>query len=212
MQRNEESEGTVTETTERTGSHRETKKQRENGDLFSLTHHARPHCSICSNTAHTLNISQRIRSASILPVRRPCMSTQLNSTRSRGRSWELQSKCTERSAPDCSESIYASCLQFELTARNLRYIAQRVVPIVYKGMEIEACYRVDLIVEDLVVVEAKSIAALRPVQQLLTYMGLTECPAGLLINFNVPRLMDGVKRMINPRAGAKSSLSRMNET
>jgi GxxExxY protein len=113
------------------------------------------------------------------------------------------------------ESIYASCLQFELTARNLRYIAQRVVPIVYKGMEVvEACYRVDLIVEDLVVVEVKSIAALLPVHQsqLLTYMGLTECPAGLLINFNVPRLMDGVKRMINPRAGAKSSLPRMNET
>ena len=104
------------------------------------------------------------------------------------------------------ESIYTTCLQFELTARNLRYVAQRVVPIVYKGMEVQACYRVDLIVEDLVVVEVKSTAALLPVHQsqLLTYMGLTNCPAGLLINFNVPRLMDGVKRMINPRAGASA--------
>jgi GxxExxY protein len=69
-------------------------------------------------------------------------------------------------------------------------------------MSIEACYRVDLIVEDLVVVEVKSTAALLPVHkaQLLTYMGLTERPAGLLINFNVPRLMDGVRRLINPRA------------
>jgi GxxExxY protein len=65
-----------------------------------------------------------------------------------------------------------------------------------------------------VVVEVKSTAALLPVHQsqLLTYMGLTGCPAGLLINFNVPRLMGGVKRMINPHAGAKPSLSRMNET
>jgi len=69
----------------------------------------------------------------------------------------------------------------------------------------EACYRVDLIVENIVVVEVKSIAALLPVHQaqVLTYMGLAECPAGLLINFNVPRLMEGVKRLINPRASAK---------
>jgi GxxExxY protein len=107
------------------------------------------------------------------------------------------------------ESIYMTCLQFELTALNLRYVAQRVVPIVYKGMEVQACYRVDLIVEDLVVVEVKSTAALLPVHQsqLLTYMGLTDCPAGLLINFNVPRLMDGVKRMINPRAGTGTKRS-----
>jgi GxxExxY protein len=102
------------------------------------------------------------------------------------------------------ESIYTSCLHFELSARNLRYVAQRAVPIVYKGMKVDACYRVDLIVEDLVVVEVKSVAALSPVHesQLLTYMSLTECPAGLLINFNVRRLVDGVRRMINPRVGS----------
>jgi GxxExxY protein len=60
-----------------------------------------------------------------------------------------------------------------------------------------------LIVEDTVVVEVKAVAAMLPVYQAqtLTYMRLTECPAGLLINFNVPKLMDGVKRLINPRAG-----------
>ena len=110
------------------------------------------------------------------------------------------------------ESIYSSCLHLELTARGLRYVAQRPLPIVYKGMKIDACYRVDLIVEDRVVVEVKSVSALSPVHesQLLTYMALTECPAGLLINFNVRRLMDGVRRMINPRAG--SSRAEMFET
>ena len=66
-------------------------------------------------------------------------------------------------------------------------------------------YRVDLIVEDVVVVEVKSAAALLPVHQaqVLTYLRLTESPVGLLINFNVVRLMDGVKCLLNPRAAAK---------
>jgi len=105
--------------------------------------------------------------------------------------------------PGLLESIYTPCLHYELTVRKLRFVAQRTVPIVYKGMPMEACYRVDLIVEDAVVIETKSVAAALPVHQaqLLTYMQLTGCPLGLLINFNVPRLMDGVKRLINPRAG-----------
>ena len=103
--------------------------------------------------------------------------------------------------PGLLESIYTPCFHYELTARQLRFVAQRAVPIVYKGMPVQAGYRIDLIVEDVVVVEVKSAAALLPVHQaqLLTYMQLTDCPVGLLINFNVPRLMDGVKRLINPR-------------
>ena len=99
------------------------------------------------------------------------------------------------------ESIYTSCLHLELSARGVRYVAQRPIPIVYKGTKVDACYRVDLIVEDRIVVEVKSVEALSSVHesQLLTYLALTECPAGLLINFNVPRLMDGVKRMLNTR-------------
>lgn len=105
--------------------------------------------------------------------------------------------------PGLLESIYMPCLHYELTARKLRFVAQRPIPIVYKGMAIEACYRVDLIVEDVIVVEVKSVAAILPVHeaQLLTYMKLTKCPVGQLINFNVPKLMDGVKRRLNPRAG-----------
>jgi len=104
--------------------------------------------------------------------------------------------------PGLLESTYMPCLQFELAARQLRLVVQRAVPVVYKGIALDTSYRVDLIVEDLVVVELKSVDRLLPVHQaqVLTYMGLTGCPAGLLINFNVPKLTDGVRRLINPRA------------
>jgi GxxExxY protein len=103
--------------------------------------------------------------------------------------------------PGLLESIYAPCLQFELAARGLRFSTQRPIPIIYKQLTFDTCYRFDLVVEDKVVVELKSAIALLPVHQsqLLTYMALSHCPAGLLINFNVPRLMEGVKRLINPR-------------
>ena len=104
--------------------------------------------------------------------------------------------------PGLLESTYSQCLQFELATRKLRYVSQRAIPIVYKGMPLETSYRVDLIVEDCVVVEVKSVTAILAVHQaqILTYMRLTDCPAGLLINFNVSKLMDGVKRLVNPRA------------
>jgi GxxExxY protein len=104
--------------------------------------------------------------------------------------------------PGLLESVYQSCLQFELTSRKIRFVVERSIPIVYKGMPLGVNYRVDLIVEDLVVVEVKSVVAVAPVHeaQLLTYLRLTRCPAGLLINFNVPRLVDGVHRKINPDA------------
>ena len=100
------------------------------------------------------------------------------------------------------ESAYCECLRFELSKRNIQYVSQRTVPIVYKGTTLDVRFQVDLIVEGLVVVEVKSVASLLPVHhgQTLTYMPLTECPVGLLINFNVPKLMDGVKRLLNPRA------------
>jgi GxxExxY protein len=107
--------------------------------------------------------------------------------------------------PGLLESIYMPCLHFELTARQLRFVAQRPVQIVYKGMSLDAGYRVDLIVEDIVVVEVKCVAEVLSVHQaqVLTYLKLTNSPVGLLINFNVPRLMDGVRRMLNPRASGE---------
>jgi len=76
------------------------------------------------------------------------------------------------------------------------------VPIVYKGHALDCEYRLDLIVDNAVVVEAKALSGLLPVHQaqLLTYLKLTGLPVGLLINFNVPKLVTGVKRVINPNA------------
>jgi GxxExxY protein len=83
-------------------------------------------------------------------------------------------------------------------------VTQRPIPIVYKGAVLDASYRIDLIVEDRVVVEVKSVTALEPVHQaqVLTYLRLSACPVGLLINVNVPRLMNGVTRLINTKADA----------
>jgi len=83
-------------------------------------------------------------------------------------------------------------------------VTQKPVPIAFKGVDLNGTYRVDLIVEDQVVVEIKSIEALAPIHQAqtLTYLRVTGCPVGLLINFNVPRLMDGAKRVLNPNANA----------
>jgi GxxExxY protein len=103
--------------------------------------------------------------------------------------------------PGLLESTYSQCLLFELSTRKLRFVTQHSIPLVYKGVAFDSSYRVDLIVEGCVVVEVKSVTAILPVHraQLLTYMKLTECPAGLLINFNEARLMDGVKRLLNTR-------------
>ena len=102
--------------------------------------------------------------------------------------------------PGLLESAYTRCLQYELIARKIRFLTQRQLPIIYKGIVLAASYRLDFVVEDLVVVEVKSVAVLLPVHeaQLLTYLSLSAHPAGLLINFNVPRLVEGVKRVINP--------------
>ena len=83
----------------------------------------------------------------------------------------------------------------------MRFESQRIVPIIYKGITLPSCYRIDLIVEELIVVEVKAIERLLTVHeaQLLTYLRLVNSPAGLLMNFNVAKLTDGVKRLINPR-------------
>jgi GxxExxY protein len=109
--------------------------------------------------------------------------------------------------PGLLESTYRRCLRFELAAGNLRFVAEPAVPILYKGLELDAHYRIDLLVEELVVVEIKSVDGLVPVHdaQALTYMRLTGSPAGLLINFNVPRLVDGVRRLINPHVRGHAS-------
>jgi len=112
--------------------------------------------------------------------------------------------------PGLLESVYAHCLQKELSSRGLRFVAQPSVPIRYKDLELSASYRLDLIVEDVVVVEIKSIDAVLPVHlaQTLTYLRLSGCRVALLINFNVPRLMEGVRRLINGREISRASDTR----
>ena len=104
--------------------------------------------------------------------------------------------------PGLLESLYVPCLRHELTARGLRFVTEAAIPVSYKGIALGGNYRVDLIVEDRVVVEVKSMAAVLPVHkaQVLTYLKLTACPMGLLINFNVAKLIDGVHRLVNPVA------------
>ena len=102
--------------------------------------------------------------------------------------------------PGLLESAYSTCLQQELSVRNLAFTTQQRVPLLYKGVALDCAYRLDLLVKDVVVVEVKALAAVLPIHQaqLLTYLKLMELPVGLVINFQVERLVDGVKRVINP--------------
>jgi GxxExxY protein len=103
--------------------------------------------------------------------------------------------------PGLLESSYLPPFTYELGVRKLQFATQRDVPLIYKGIRLKTAFRIDLIVEDIVVVEVKSHAATLPVHQaqLLTYLKITNAPVGLLINFNVPKLRDGVKRVFNTR-------------
>ncbi|MCC7478391.1 GxxExxY protein [bacterium] len=100
--------------------------------------------------------------------------------------------------PGLLESVYESCLLIELRNRGIRLLSQVVVPVFYAGQEIEAGFRIDLLVEDQVIIEVKAVEKLIPLHeaQLLTYMKLTQKRLGLLINFNVPLVKDGIKRLI----------------
>lgn len=88
-----------------------------------------------------------------------------------------------------------------------RVLGPGLLELTYKGLKLESIFRVDLVVEEVVVVEVKCVEAIAAVHkaQVISYLRLTGCPAGLLINFNVPRLVDGVKRLINPFPGQDRS-------
>jgi GxxExxY protein len=101
--------------------------------------------------------------------------------------------------PGLLESAYEHCLAYELTKRNLRVEQQKPLPLVYEQVKLECGYRIDLVVEGSVVVEIKSVDELAPIHeaQILTYLKLSGCKLGLLINFNVPVVKDGIHRYIN---------------
>jgi GxxExxY protein len=98
--------------------------------------------------------------------------------------------------PGLLESVYEECLAFELSSQRLLVERQIPLPVIYKNIELECGYRIDLLVEDSVIIELKSIEELMPVHeaQILTYMKLTNKEVGLLINFNVNLLKEGIVR------------------
>jgi GxxExxY protein len=101
--------------------------------------------------------------------------------------------------PGLLESIYEATLEYELRNRGLSVLRQIGLPVYYEGLKLEIGYRVDLIVGDKVIIEIKSIEALAPIhkRQLLTYLRLANMRLGLLINFNVERIRDGIQRVVN---------------
>ncbi|MFV9504663.1 MAG: GxxExxY protein [Oscillochloridaceae bacterium umkhey_bin13] len=101
--------------------------------------------------------------------------------------------------PGLLESAYEVCLGHELELRGIAYKRQVALPVAYKGVQLDCGYRLDLLVGDLVIVEIKAVEEVKPIHeaQLLTYLRLKGLWLGLLINFNVPVLKQGIKRLVN---------------
>jgi len=99
--------------------------------------------------------------------------------------------------PGLLESVYEKCLALELTKSGLQVFSQKEIPLTYKGLALESGFRADLIVENKVLIELKSVDQLLPVHtaQVLTYLKLTNLRTALLINFNVQLLKNGIKRL-----------------
>jgi GxxExxY protein len=101
--------------------------------------------------------------------------------------------------PGLLESTYEKCLLYELHERGCSVECQKQLSVIYKGVQIDAGYRVDLLVEGIVIVELKAVEQLTAIDQaqLLSYLKLSGCPAGLLINFNSRLLKHGIRRFLN---------------
>lgn len=101
--------------------------------------------------------------------------------------------------PGLLESAYMTCLVYELRERGLKVLQEVPLPLVYKEVRLDCGYRLDLLVNDAVIVEVKSVESLAPIHdaQLLSYLKLADCKIGLLINFNVKMLKYGIKRLAN---------------
>jgi GxxExxY protein len=127
---------------------------------------------------------------------RECISPEMDQTARR--IVDAAFKVHSTLGPGLLETVYEICLSHELDRRGLKVARQRTLPIEYDGIRIESGFRLDLLVEDRVIVEIKTVEALMPVHhaQLLTYLKLTGLRLGLLINFNVPMIKDGIKRIV----------------
>jgi len=105
--------------------------------------------------------------------------------------------------PGLLESAYEACLVYELASKNLKIERQKSLPIKYKGIQLDCGYRIDLLVEDKIIVEIKAVERLEPIHeaQLLSYLKLSGLEIGLLINFNVKILKNGIRRLVNKFKG-----------
>ena len=101
--------------------------------------------------------------------------------------------------PGLLESAYEACLAYELNKRGLRIEQQKPLPLVYEGVKLDCGYRIDLLVNDSAIVEVKSVESVAPIHeaQLISYLKLSGCKVGLLINFNVKILKNGIRRFVN---------------
>ncbi|MGA2052915.1 MAG: GxxExxY protein [Opitutales bacterium] len=100
--------------------------------------------------------------------------------------------------PGLLESAYETCLAHEIRSQGLQVETQLALPVSFKGLKLDASYRLDLIVEHILIIEVKAVEELHPVHtaQVLTYLKLIQLSLGLIINFNVPVLKDGLKRVV----------------
>jgi GxxExxY protein len=122
------------------------------------------------------------------------------STRLPKRSLARQSRFTTEIGPGLLETAYEACLAYELMDRGIFFVRQKALPLVYRGVRMDCAYRVDLLVEDAVVVEVKSLERIGRVHeaQLRSYLRLSGCKVGLLLNFNVKWFTaEGIKRVVN---------------
>lgn len=101
--------------------------------------------------------------------------------------------------PGLLESAYEECLAYEVLKSGLAIERQKPLPLIYETVKLECGYRSDLVVEKKVIIEVKSLEALNDIHlaQILTYLRLSDCKVGLLINFNVVKLTDGIRRVVN---------------
>ncbi len=109
--------------------------------------------------------------------------------------------------PRLLESVYEECLCFELADAGIGFERQVSLPVAYKGVRLDCGYRMDVVADDLVVIELKSVEQIAPIRQaqMMTYLKLSGLPIGLLINFNVPVLKQGIKRIAGPAMRALES-------
>ncbi|WP_404380631.1 GxxExxY protein [Caenispirillum salinarum] len=100
--------------------------------------------------------------------------------------------------PGLLETVYESCLCHELEKRRIKAVRQVPLPVVYDGLRLEGAFRADILVEDVLIVEVKAVEKANPLHeaQLLTYLRLSGCRIGLLINFNVPMIRNGIRRFV----------------